>query len=143
MNLRVEGLQTHMDPRLKQIRPFRGWETNGCANPGMVRMWVGFGTIPVRSEGMSTEKMVRSELNRLMKVRIRVIGAPSPATAAERKEWDLEKDGWAMVEFHRFETERNRVSDLTGSRVRISDSRSWGMDTGRVLSCSSSIVVSC
>ncbi|KAD6796557.1 hypothetical protein E3N88_07453 [Mikania micrantha] len=89
---------------------------------------------------MSTEKMVRSELNRLMKVRIRVIGAPSPATAAERKEWDLEKDGWAMVEFHRVETERNRVSDLTGSRVRISDSRSWGMDTGRVLSCSSSIV---
>lgn len=84
-----------------------------------------------------TEKMVRSELKRLMKVRMRVTEVPAAAVvAAEWEKWDLEKDGWMMVEFHRVETVRNRVSDLTGSRVRISYTSSCGMDTGRVvLSC--------
>lgn len=73
---------------------------------------------------------MRSELKRLMKERTRVTGAPAPAEELER--WDFEKDGWTMVEFHRVETDRNRVNDLTSSRVSISDTSSCGMYSGRV-----------
>ena len=64
----------------------------------------------------------------------------APPAAAAREKWDFANDGLVMVEFHRVETERNRVKDLTGSRVRISDTSSCGMDSGRVLSSSSSVI---
>ncbi|GKG49612.1 hypothetical protein Tco_0518386, partial [Tanacetum coccineum] len=73
-----------------------------------------------------------------MKVSTKV--AKSPGLPEAREYWDLEKDAWVIVEFHWVETERNWVSVLTGSRVRISDTISCGMDTGRDMLSSSYIL---